>query len=265
MIVNIIFPGFEVKNQDDVFDIANKILQYPYNMPTYIFTPIGAPNTWTHVVWFIDWLCDMVQSMLLPAETEAIAEESDDDHFRRSSMDHLVYLESSQFFDHLANVPKISPLGKFMWYVEKFRSKKKYEETNAIDSKDSSSPDTLLKDRIEKIKLKIEEMDARQEDIIETMNNKRIKKQRVIEMEQQQEQLMIKTKSIQDTVEYNKRSIDQKKAQNDHIEKEIEKIRDEIKEVQTSINQQMLTSYEKEIAEQEIKALHDKKISLENN
>lgn len=117
----------------------------------------------------------MIQSLLLPAETEAIAEESDDDHFRRSSMDHLVYLESSQFFDHLGNVPKISPQGKFMSYVEKFRSKKKFEETNVLDSKDSSSPDTLLKDRIEKIKLKIEEMDARQEDLLETMNNKRFK------------------------------------------------------------------------------------------
>jgi DNA repair exonuclease SbcCD ATPase subunit len=150
-----------------------------------------------------------------------------------------------------------------MSYVEKFRSKKQYEETKGIDSKDVSNPDSMLKDKIEKIKQKIDEMDARQEGLQTAMEEERIKRQRVNEMEHQQEQLMIKTKTIQDSVEHNMRSIDQKKLQNEHIGKEIEKIRDEMKDVQTSINQQMLTSYEKEIAEQEIKALHDKKLMLE--
>jgi hypothetical protein len=39
ILVNVVFPDFEIKKPEDVYDIAYKILQYPYDISNHVFMP----------------------------------------------------------------------------------------------------------------------------------------------------------------------------------------------------------------------------------
>jgi len=122
-IVSILFE-YEIKKAEDVYEVAYKIFQYPYDISSHAFVPLGAPNTWSQLVCFIDWLTTVAESYVYKDDEKAIEEESNDDEFRRSSLDRHVDMESSSFFDHIPNAPLLPKNGDFMKYVEKMRIQK---------------------------------------------------------------------------------------------------------------------------------------------
>ena len=92
-----------------------------------------------------------------------------------------------------------------------------------------------------------------------------MKRQKIKEMEHERDMLMDETKSVQETVNHLGRSLDTRNAQINQLEDDIEKVKSDIKNLQTSIDQQMLTAYEKEIAMGEIESLNQKRARLEKS
>ena len=92
-----------------------------------------------------------------------------------------------------------------------------------------------------------------------------MKRQKIKEMEHERDMLMDETKSVQETVNHLGRSLDTRNAQINQLEDDIEKVKSDIKNLQTSIDQQMLTAYEKEIAMGEIESLNKKRARLEKS
>ena len=161
IMLSIVFPSFEAKSATDIFDISFKILQYPYEISNYAFNPWGAPNTWPQIIWLLDWIHDFVSSMWVKSNVDIIAEESNDDEFRRSSMDCRVELLSDQFFTRLPHVPRIPDNSDFMKLVSKMRTQKYYEDRKGIEKGEVPNPQDILKENINQVKKRIEELEAK--------------------------------------------------------------------------------------------------------
>lgn len=50
LLIQCIFPSFEAKSANDVFEVTSKVLLYPYEISNHAFNPCGAPNTWPQIV-----------------------------------------------------------------------------------------------------------------------------------------------------------------------------------------------------------------------
>jgi SMC interacting uncharacterized protein involved in chromosome segregation len=267
ILLQCIFPHFEAKSGGDIQDVAYKILQYPYEISSRAFTPLGAPNTWSQLVCFVDWLYEYIAFIGLAHDNDMIAEESNDDEFRRSSLDKSITRESSQFFAHLGNAPLLPHKSPFMRYVEKLRIQTKFDQAVGGGGKSGNivNPQTLLEDEISKIKANIQQMTFKESSIQQTISEKEIKKKRVNEMEQQLQEFHENIKIIEDSLENLSRTIAHKASLISSTEGEIEQVREDIRALQAKINSQMLTAYEKEMAMQEIEKFNQKKSHLERS
>ena len=190
-----------------------------------------------------------------------IPEESNDDEFRRSSLDMKISSESSQFFSHLGNAPLIEKSGDFMKYVEKLRLQRNFEETKGINDKSVINPQQLLEQNIEKTKTKIEALGNKEASIKQSTKDKELKKQKVKEMQIENDNLQQNIHSLGETIDYMVKGIEKKKNEIQSTQNSISQTRIESKNLQESINQQMLTAYEKELAMQDIESLKQKKSS----
>ncbi|CAI2360403.1 unnamed protein product [Moneuplotes crassus] len=257
-----IMLDFEVKKVDDVYSIAYKIFQYPYEISQHAFVPLGAPNTWSQLVYFFDWIADILQSYLTGSD-DAIMEESEDDEYRRSSMDRIIEMESSQFFDHLPNAPTLKQNSRFMKYIEKMRNKQRFEESKGFNSQAVPDPQKLLEEETENIRISIGKYEEEIETINHKMNERVLKRQKIEEMENNLQALMDQTKSVQDAVNHLNKSLESRRDQEEQLSRSIEEVNTQIKSIQTNIDQQMYTAFEKEMAVKNIEDLGHKKSALE--
>ena len=159
--LSVIFPSFEAKSATDIFDMAYKILQYPNEISNYAFNPWGAPNTWPQIIWLFDWIHDFVYSNCVQSNVDIIAEESNDDEFRRSSMDFKIERLSDQFFTRLPNVPRIPENSDFMKLVGKMRNQRHFEDKKGFEKEDALNQQDILKEKVDKVKKRIEELETK--------------------------------------------------------------------------------------------------------
>jgi chromosome segregation ATPase len=116
---------------------------------------------------------------------------------------------------------------------------------------------------IEQIKQKFEKLGQKEVIIKHTISEKEKRRKLVKELERQKEDLQQSINFSSEAVSNLQKSISQKTSQIETTTSEITHIKAEIKSLQESINAQLLTSYEKEIAMQDIESLHQKKMGLE--
>ena len=127
--LNGVFPEHDIKSANDIYEIASKILCYPYELHKHAFNPVGAPNTWPYVVAFFDWLTEYLGHIAIKQGGDVILEEEIEDERRRTSMDEMIHCISAQSYSNLSNVPLIDPKSRFMKYIGKFRARQAYEQS----------------------------------------------------------------------------------------------------------------------------------------
>lgn len=152
-----------------------------------------------------------------------------------------------------------------MRYIEKLRIQTQYDTAKGSGSSNIVNPQKLLEQEIAAKKQRIEEMEHKEQDIKKAMEKKEQKKQRVQEMENVLKQLQENLKATQEEVANLAKAIETKNQQISKTESDITYAVSEIKGIQNNINQQVLTTYEKEVLMQEIENLQNKKYSLEKD
>lgn len=119
-----IFPEINATNLQDIYDLAYKILMYPYDLHRHAFNPVGAPNTWPYVVAFLDWIAEFVIKITTKPSNDIIMEEEIEDERRNTSMDQNTYIKPEEEYKTLVSLPSLHQNSYFNKYIEKLQAHK---------------------------------------------------------------------------------------------------------------------------------------------